>query len=149
MIPVRVEKHRLVPSRWLNPLYDLDTAGDFENLVDRFFGGSNNGGWYPADIWEDADSLHIEVEIPGFKKDDVNLSYEDGILRIEAEKKGVPHEGESHLSERRYGKFVRAFQLPNVVDSDSIKASFTDGVLTVTLAKRAEAKPRKIAIETN
>jgi len=149
MIPVRVERHRGGPNRWLEPLGDLDLFSDFDRLVDRMF-GSREGGrvWYRADVWEDNENLYVELEMPGLKSEDVNLSYEDGILRIEGEKKAPDRTGQYHLSERRFGKFVRAFQLPNVVDPNSIEATFKDGILTVKLAKRPDTKARQIEIKT-
>ena len=146
MIPVRVERRRTTPSVWREPLADLDWFGDVDRFFNRFFASRDSGGWYPADIWEDENSLHIEMEMPGLGADQVQLSYEAGMLRIEGEKKLPDHKGEYHLSERRFGKFVRTFQLPNVVDPDSIKASFKDGILHVDLSKRPETKAKKIEI---
>ena len=128
---------------------DIDLFSDFDHLVDRMF-GSREGTrlWYRADIWEDNEHLHVAIEMPGLTPEDVNLSYEDGILRVEGEKKAPERTGEYHLAERRFGKFVRAFQLPNVVDPGSIEATFKDGILTIKLAKRPETKARHIEIKT-
>ena len=146
MIPVRVERRRSTPSLWREPWADVDWFGDVDRFFNRFFGTRDSGGWYPADIWEDTDTLHIELEMPGLTADQVQLRYEDGILRIEGEKKLPEHKNEYHLSERRFGKFVRTFHLPNVVDPDTIKASVKDGILYVSLSKRPETKARKIEI---
>jgi len=147
MIPVRVERRRNVPGRLAEFWGDANMMTDFDRFFERVFGDRQGGGWYPADVWEDEESLHIELEMPGFKSEDVQLSYEAGILRVEAEKKPTEAKGQYHISERRYGKFVRAFQLPNVIDPESINASFRDGVLNISLSKKPETKARKIEIK--
>lgn len=148
MIPVRVERRQLGPSLWGDPFGESDWFSDAGRFVDRFFGNRTSGGWYPADVWEDEGNLHVAIEMPGLTADDVQVNYEDGLLRIEGDKKLPGNNGRQyHLSERRFGKFVRTFQLPNVVDPDSIKATFKDGILTITLAKRPETKARKIEIK--
>jgi len=146
MFPMELEKRRTWPLMLPDPLRRGDWFTDGERLFDHFFANDKIGGWYPADIWEDQDSLHVELEMPSMTRDDIQVGYEDGLLKIEGEKKPPEHDVDYHLAERRYGKFVRTFHLGNVVDPDSIEATFKDGVLTVTLAKRPETKARKIKI---
>ena len=148
MIPVRVERPTTLPTRWFEPFGDVEWLSDFDRWAERLL-GRHDGRGYPADIWEDEESLHVELKLPGINTEDVSLSYEDGILRIEGEKRPVEHKGEEHLTERRFGKFVRTFQLPNEVDPEHMEANFKDGILHITLAKRPESRPRKIEIKTS
>lgn len=137
-----------IPLRWLDPVGSVDVFDGFDRLIDHF-AGSDGFEHLPgrADVWEDADNLYLEMELPGLTADDVKMHYEDELLTVEGEKKAPEREGDCHLSERRYGKFSRSFKLSDVVDPDSITATFKDGILTVTLAKRPETKPRKIEIK--
>jgi len=149
MLPVRVERRRNVPSRWLDPWSEMDLMSNFDRMVDRIFGGREGAtGFYPADIWEDEDNIHIEMELPGMKPEDVSVSYEDGILRIEGEKKQVEHKGNMYLTERSYGKFIRTFQAPSTIDPNKIEAHFRDGILDIKAAKKAETKAQKIEVKT-
>ncbi len=149
MLPVRVERRRNVPSRWLDPFADVDLWSNFDRMVERVFGGHEGmSPMYPADIWEDEGMIHIELELPGMKAEEVNVSYEDGLLRIEGERTAPERKGSVHMGERVYGKFSRTFQLPNVVDPNKIQASFKDGVLEITCEKKPETKPHKIEVKT-
>jgi HSP20 family protein len=148
MLPVRVER-RHTPGRWLDPFADADLWGNFDRMVDRVFGGREGMvSYHPADIWEDAEKIHIELEMPGIKAEHVNMSYEDGLLRIEGELPTPERKGNVYMSERQYGKFVRTFQIPNVDDPNSIQASFHDGILEIVCEKKMESKPHKIEIKT-
>ncbi len=143
MLPVRRAN---LASQLLDPFRELNIFDDLDRVYDRVFGGDSG---FPAEIWEDDENLYVEIEMPGLKGEDVNVSYENSILRVEGEKKEPERKGEVRLSERRYGKFVRTFHLPNIIDADSIKASYKDGVLTITCAKKPETKPKKIQITTS
>ncbi len=125
----------------------------FGRLFDDFFanGGSEvTGAMRPAmDVFEDADSLVIQVELPGLAKDAVNITVEDGVLTISGEKKSSfeQTEGNWHRLERRYGAVHRAVSLPSGVDADRASARFDNGVLTVSFPKHEAAKPRKVEIK--
>lgn len=110
------------------------------------------GAWSPAvDIHETDDSFVVSADLPGLKKDDIQINVEDNTLTIKGEKKfeeKVPRDKYIRV-ERNYGTFVRSFSLPQNVDSAKIKATFKDGILDLTLPKREEAKPKKIAVEVN
>jgi HSP20 family protein len=109
------------------------------------------GAWTPSvDIFENKDQVVIEVELPGMKPEDVQISIENNVLTIQGEKKFEKKEESDnyHRIERRYGSFTRSFTLPPTVNSDDIKAEFDNGLLRVTIAKREEAKPRRIEIKT-
>ena len=127
--------------------------------LDRLFSAGNNdwlansprvlSGWAPpVDLYEDKDSLVFQAELPGFKKEHVEISLQDGVLTVSGERKveNQAAETEAHRTERFYGKFQRSITLPVAVDADKIKAAYQDGLLTVTLPKSEHAKPRQIAI---
>ena len=106
-------------------------------------------GWNPAlDVYEDKDSLFVKVELPGLKKEQINISLHDGILSISGERKSEEkHEdAEVYRAERFYGRFQRSVTLPASVASDKVKAQYQDGVLTVTLPKTEESKPKHIDV---
>lgn len=102
------------------------------------------------DVHEDDNSLYVTAELPGLSEKDVELTYNDGVLRIAGEKsyEHADDERQMHLSERAYGRFERQIPLARDVDEDKIDASFKDGVLTVTLPKAEQAeKTRKIDVK--
>ena len=108
--------------------------------------------WAPAlDVHEDKDSFTIRAELPGLKREDIDVSLQDGALVISGERKEekVSEGTEVHRRERFYGKFQRALTLPTPVAADKVKAAYKDGVLTVTLPKAEEAKPKQIDVSVN
>jgi HSP20 family protein len=107
------------------------------------------GAWNPSvDIFEDKENLVLEAELPGLKRDDFELSFENNVLTLRGERKlEKKTEGDNyHRVERAYGSFTRSFTLPQTVTADGAKAEFKDGVLRVTLPNREETKARKIEI---
>lgn len=127
------------------------TFGRLANLqdeLDRLF-ESPLTGWAPAlDVHEDKDSFSVCVELPGMKREDIEVSLHEGALVITGERKSETlGEGtEVHRQERFYGKFSRALTLPAAVAGDKVKAQYKDGILTVTLPKAEEAKPKAITV---
>jgi HSP20 family protein len=108
-----------------------------------------NGDWNPSvDVTEDKESVVVKAEMPGMKKDDVKISVQDNVLTLKGEKKQEKEEKESdyHRIERSYGSFCRSFELPTAVRTDKIKANYKDGVLSITLPKTEEVKPKEIPI---
>jgi|ERR1700677_697438 len=106
-------------------------------------------GWFPAvDVYEDKDTVTVRAELPGMKKEDIEISLQNGFLTLNGERKEAAKvEGsETYRSERWLGRFQRAISLPCRVDAEKIKATYTDGVLTVSLPKAEEAKPKQIPI---
>ena len=103
----------------------------------------------PVDILEQADGIRIMAEIPGVNPSDVKISVEGNVLTIQGEKQQVAEEKTErvHRYERIYGAFERSFTLPPTVDASNIKATYENGVLTVTLPKVEKAKPRQIQVE--
>ena len=148
--------------RW-NPTRDLASfpSGVFSlqkemnRMFDSFFSGVDepgllNGTWNPAvDVAEENDAYVVKMELPGVNKDDVKITLESNILTIQGEKKienEVKHKN-YHRTERSYGSFQRSFTLPVTVKNDRIDATYKDGILTVSLPKAEEAKPKQIEVE--
>jgi len=123
---------------------------DFNSLVDQFFGAGSGRGvqayYVPASVWEDGNSYHVELDVPGVVRDHVELTYEKGTLRITTERQAPEETRTGLVDERRYGKVTRTVTLPESIDPESITASLTDGVLHVTVQKKPEAQPKRIEI---
>jgi HSP20 family protein len=125
--------------------------------INRFFDApSSNGGsdafntWAPAlDLFEDKESLVLRAQLPGMKKEDIDISIHENIIAISGERRSEKkYEGsQTSREERVFGRFTRTLKLPKQVDSGKVKASYVDGVLTVTMGKAEEAKPRQIEIK--
>jgi HSP20 family protein len=124
----------------------------FDEMVPRREGETESGVWLPSlDVSETEDDIRVKAEIPGVEKDDINLSINNNALIIKGEKNMEKEvEGEDfHRIERVYGNFYRAIELPVLVNSDKISASFKNGVLNIVLPKAEEVKPKEIEIELN
>ncbi|HEX4125130.1 MAG TPA: Hsp20/alpha crystallin family protein [Tepidisphaeraceae bacterium] len=145
-LPTRVRRDQYDPSEL--------AQRDFDTFFSRWLGGQGDAGMlapYGVDVREDADHIYVEAELPGFKKEDVNITLENNTLTISAEREekeeqGNGGKGQMLLHERRYRRFQRSFTLPPTVDEQSVNAKLQEGVLTVTLNKREETKPRKISV---
>lgn len=108
-------------------------------------------GWRPAvDIYEDKDSLIVRAEVPGMRREDLEVSLHNGVLSLSGERKASTEadNAEMHRAERFVGRFQRVFTLPTTVDADKVKAAYKDGILTITLPKTEEARPRQIEVNT-
>ncbi len=108
------------------------------------------GGWLPAvDIHDGKDTVTVKAELPGMKKEDIDITLQEGVLNLSGERKGGREEqsGGVSRSERWFGRFQRSISLPYQVDAKSIKAAYTDGVLTIEMAKAEEAKPKQIKVQ--
>jgi HSP20 family protein len=109
-----------------------------------------SGSWAPSvDVRETKDALLIQAELPGVDPKDVQISVDNGVLSIKGARNfEKASEGETyHRVERAYGAFERAFTLPTNVNPEKIDAIYTNGILTMTLHKRDEAKPKSITIK--
>lgn len=122
---------------------------EVDSLLDQFFGNSRAAqAWYaPASLWEGDEHFHIELEMPGVKHEDIDLTFEKGVLRITAERKPAEEKRKYWHQERRFGRVERYVTLPESVDPESIEAELRDGVLHVTLAKKPESQPKKINVK--
>ena len=112
--------------------------------------GVSNRTWIPpVDIRETADSLKLVMDLPGLRKEDVNITLENHVLSVSGERKleNEQRNDTFHRLERSYGSFTRSFTLAPTVATDRVDASFHDGVLEITLPKAEESKPRRISIK--
>jgi HSP20 family protein len=137
--------------RW-EPARELATM-EIERLnrmFTDFYGEAFSRAWVPAvDIYEtDAHEVVLKAELPDMKREDLNLTFENGVLTLKGERKFEQEVKKEHFQriERRHGAFSRSFTLPNTVDATHISASYKDGVLTIRLPQREEAKPKQIAV---
>jgi len=123
-------------------------------MLDELFGDTTRGGrgFAPAvDVAENNDEYVVSAELPGAKPEDVTVELHEGVLTLRGEKR---HERDEHTEharyvERSYGSFSRSFALPQNANGEKVQAGFKDGVLTLRIPKREEAKPRTIAIQKN
>lgn len=127
---------------------DLDTLFDEWRPAQRL--SDDGSAWAPAvDITETENEYHVVADLPGVKKEDLDVSIHDGVLTINAEtkyEKEDREEGRLLRQERRYGKFVRSMRLGADVDPEKIKAEYKDGVLDLHLPKHEQVKPKKIDV---
>ena len=134
-------------------LNDLRTLQN--RLFEPFFGRFNfmddsmaTGTWAPAvDVAEDADRIHVKVEVPGMEEKDLRINYQDGLLTVSGERQFERRDDRNyHRIERSYGSFIRSFSLPRSVDVSNIAANYRNGVLEIEIPKKEEAKPKQIQI---
>lgn len=117
---------------------------------DPFFSNRPASAFAPAfEVKETNDSFVLKADIPGVDEKDLDVAVHNGVLTVSGSRQAEERkEGESYaLYERQYGSFTRSFALPDMADGERIDAQLTNGVLTLSIAKKAEAKPRKIAIK--
>ncbi len=151
----RWQRPELATWPWVGRLTDLHQE------IDRLFGSPFGelartsqllSGWTPAlDVYEDKDNLYVKAELPGMKKEEIELSLHEGTLSISGERKEErKHEGADVCrAERFFGRFQRTVTLPAPVASEKVKAQYKDGILTVTLPKTEEAKPKHIDVHAS
>ena len=137
------------------------TLSDLRDEIDRLFdwplaeltrGSRLLSGWTPAlDLHEDKDNFVVTVELPGMAKEDIDISLHDGSLSISGERKSEEkfENAEVYRAERFAGRFQRTVTLPAPVAPDKVKAQYKDGILTVTLPKTEEAKPKRIDVQVS
>lgn len=154
----------------------VELQHEFDTVLNRFFGGTSpqtttgrRSAPYAVDVHEDANHMYFEVELPGFKRHEVDITLDNSTLTITAERgegrqaggdgqagsvrsgrQSPPEQNgrrETLLNERRYTYFCRSFTLPPTVSTENVSARIEDGVLLLTLSKREEAKPRKIEVK--
>ena len=120
----------------------------------RDFGFATSNNWMPpVDIYQNGDhEVVLKAEIPGMNREELDITVENFVLTIKGEKKfsagnEAVREEQFHHVERRYGSFSRSFSLPQTVDAGKVAAEYKDGVLTVRLPLREEAKPRQIKVD--
>lgn len=123
------------------------------HMFTDFYGGALNRGWVPAvDIYEtDQHEIVLKAELPDMNREDISLTFENGVLTLRGERKFEQEARRENFQrvERHHGAFSRSFTLPNTVDAARISATYKDGVLTVRLPQREEAKPKQIAVNVD
>jgi HSP20 family protein len=152
-------------TRWQRP--ELSTwpafgrLSDLRDQIDRLFEMPFSdlaqtsqllSGWTPAlDMHEDKDKFTIEVELPGMKREDIDISLHDGCISISGERKSEDKHEDTDIyrAERFVGRFQRTVELPASVAVDKVKAQYKDGILSVTLPKTEEAKPKQIEVQAS
>jgi len=141
---------------FLHRMQPVFPFGDLRREVDRLlddyaapFTGGRGRGFPALNVWENADSLFVEAELPGFTMNDVELTVVGDELSIKGERKVASSEEKAtfHRRERGAGAFSRFVTLPVGVDAEKVDAVLRDGVLTITLPKSAAAKPRRIQVK--
>ncbi len=149
-------------TRWQRPEVaawpTFDRLANLRDELDQFFESplapfaqtaSLLSGWTPTiDMYEDKDNFIVKAELPGMKREDIEISLHEGALSLSGERRQEErHEdAETYREERFVGKFHRSIALPKPVAAERVKAHYKDGVLTVTLPKTEEAKPKQIEV---
>ncbi len=149
---IRYQPPELAPwsalDRWSNLRNELNSL--FKMPLESTFGrgGQLFTGWSPAlDLYQSSDKLIAVVELPGMRKEDIDISLHDGTLTISGERKRESTNGETAQRTERYvGTFRRSIALPTRVDASKVSATYQDGILKVTLPKAEEAKPKQIQV---
>ena len=149
---VRFQNPVMTPWPTFGRLSDL--RDELDRLFEAPFGelGRSFDGWSPAmELVENKDNVVVKAELPGMKKEDIEVTLHEGVLSVTGERKSEHKEEEGGLyrTERSYGRFMRAIRLPAPVAGDKVKADYKDGVLTITLPKTEEAKPKQIDVKVS
>ena len=137
------------PSYRAVPSYGFQRSpwAGLETEIDRLFtsalttGAASSTG-FPVDLYEDKDNAYVRAELPGLNRDDINVEMADGTLTIAASRKTAASEGNAEDS----FSFTRSVTIADEVQTDKVSAAYENGVLTVTLPKREEVKPKKVAV---
>lgn len=143
--------------RWWDPFGDLGQMHrNMDRVFEQFFGpggtsqptsGDQLPTYYlPLDILETEHAYNLYASVPGFGPEQVEVTFADGLLTVQATAEPVTMQGDWLRRERPYGHWVRRLQLPNEVQADKIEAAFENGVLVVTVPKAERPKPVKIAV---
>jgi len=137
--------------RWSTLRGELDSL--FEMPLWSGFGRQSQlfSAWTPAlDVCQNNDNVVAMIELAGMKKEDIEISLHDGMLTISGERKSeTAQEDKAERSERFIGKFRRSITLPTRIDANKVSANYKDGILTVTLPKAEEAKPKQIQVNVD
>ena len=122
---------------------------EFDAFLNQVLSPSQRAGHAPAGLWEDEGAYHIELDVPGVQRENIDITFDKGTLMIAAERKHDESENtrKGWREERFYGKVTRSFTLPETIDVESIAAEMNDGVLRVTVAKTPASQPRKVEIK--
>jgi HSP20 family protein len=149
-----------VLTRW-EPFREFSAMQDRTNRMNRLFRESyspeapeealtTTSFAPPVDIYEDEHNITLKLEVPGIDEKDIDVRIDNNTLTVHGERKIEKEEKEENFRrvERQYGSFTRSFTLPSSVDAGQVSANYDKGVLTIKLAKKAEAKPKQIRVTT-
>ena len=144
--------------KWIEkkPLTPWSTLDGLTDPFDRLWtdmarlGRIRQGAWSPAvDVRETQEAYTLEADVPGLKKEDISITVSDDTVTLKGERKSETESNDRtyHRVERTHGAFTRSFRIPDGFDHEKVKAHYDQGVLTVTLPKREEAKPKRIDVK--
>jgi HSP20 family protein len=145
-------RYGMHPALRKNRLNHLLPAGfrEFDSLFNQFARADEATTWRaPASIWEADSVIHVELDAPGVKQEDVGVTFDKGTLHVSLERKAPEVERTSWHNERGYGKVTRSVGLPETVDPNTITAELTSGVLHATITKLPEAQPKKVEVKVS
>jgi HSP20 family protein len=138
--------------RSMNDIFDRLFPSPLESWLESPFGDFENAWNYPLDLVDKGDHMLIQIDVPGLKKDQINISLDNDILTIgsqrEEEKEDKSDDEKYYRRERYSASFQRRLRLPGEVDGEKISANLSDGVLEVKLPKAKERLPREVKIES-
>jgi HSP20 family protein len=150
-----------VLTRW-EPFREFSTVQDRMNRMNRLFRESyspedpeealTTTGFAPlVDIYDDEHNITLKIEVPGIDEKDIDVRIENSTLTVPGERKIEKEEQEENFRrvERQYGSFTRSFTLPTTVDAEKVSANYDKGILKISLAKKAEAKPKQIKVNVS
>ena len=151
---MNIVRYQRYPQTDLSAVLDRITSmrAEMDRVYNSTFGSSfrspaSLSRWNPAvDVYQDKDQFIVIAELPGLKKEEIEISLHDDTLTISGERKREESSGQEFLTERLYGNFQRSLTLPTAVDAEKVKAGYKDGLLQVVLPKAEEAKPKQIEV---
>ena len=145
---IRYQAPELASNRWSTLRDELDSFFELPIWSNLGRAGQLFTGWSPAlDLYQNTDNIVAVVELPGMRKEDIEISLHDGTLTIGGERKREGGaNGKAERTERYLGTFRRSVTLPTRVDASKVNAAYRDGILTVTLPKAEEVRPKQIQV---
>jgi HSP20 family protein len=130
-------------------LLRYDPFRDFDRFTDAFFGGGARSPWMPMDAFRKGDHVEVHLDLPGVRPDSIDLTVEQNVLTVRAERSWQPEEGTEVLArERTHGTFSRQVMLGEALDTEHVDARYEGGVLRLSVPVREQAKPRKVEIHS-
>lgn len=151
---MNIVRYQRYPQTDLSAVLDRITSmqAEMDRVYNSTFGSSfrspaSLSRWNPAvDVYQDKDQFVVVAELPGLKKEEIEILLHDATLTISGERKHEGSREQGFFTERFYGKYQRSLTLPTPVDPGKVKASYKDGLLQVMLPKAEEAKPKQIEV---
>lgn len=128
-------------------LMHTDPFRELDRLAQRMLGRTDSQWSIPMDAWRDGDTFTVQLDLPGVRESDFDLEVERNVLTVRAERRGAEADDREVIhAERPSGTFVRRLFLSEALDTEHVRASYDDGVLTVTIPMAEQAKPRKVLV---